>query len=216
MTAEAQSVPKQGGGAPPKRRLRNFLLDPGFQLKYTGAVVLVTALVTGGVGTWLGYEAYTYSTGMSDMLLMQEGGAMEVDDTLQRLLEEQSAEEDARVRNNIITGIVTLVVILSLALGLTGIVITHKIVGPAYKLKLLLGDVAKGRLNVRGGLRKGDELQDVGEAFQRMVQALRDRQEAELAEIDEILERAVGAEVDDQVVAKLTALRDRMRAALDV
>lgn len=213
MTAEAQSVPKPGGGAPPKRRLRNYLLNPGFQLKYTGAVVLVTALVTGGVGTWLGYEAYKYSTGMSDMLLMQEGGAMEVDDTLQALLEEQAAEEDARVRNNIITGIVTLVVVLTVALGLTGIVITHKIVGPAYKLKLLLGDVAKGRLNVRGGLRKGDELQDVGEAFQKMVQALRDRQEEEIAELEEILERASGE--DEELVAKLTALRDRMRAALE-
>lgn len=213
MTAEAQSVPKQGGGGPPKRRLRNYLLNPGFQLKYTGAVVLVTALVTGGVGTWLGYEAYKYSTGMSDMLLMQEGGAMEVDDTLQALLEEQAAEEDARVRNNIIVGIVALVLILTVALGLTGIVITHRIVGPAYKLKLLLGDVERGRLNVRGGLRKGDELQDVGEAFQKMVQALRDRQEAEIAELEEILEKA--GDADGEVVERITALRDQMRAALE-
>ena len=72
MTAEAQSMPKKSGGGPPKRRLRNYLLDPGFQLKYTGAVVLVTVLVTSGVGAWLGYEAYKYSTGMSDMLLMQD------------------------------------------------------------------------------------------------------------------------------------------------
>lgn len=213
MTAEAQSVPKQGGGGPPKRRLRNYLLNPGFQLKYTGAVVLVTALVTAGVGAWLGYEAYNYSRGMSDMLLMQQGGAMEVDDALQEVLERESAEEDARVRTNIIVGIVALVLILSVSLGLTGIVITHKIVGPAYKLKLLLGDVEKGRLNVRGGLRKGDELQDVGEAFQKMVQALRDRQEEEIAELEEILEKS--GDADEEVVEKLTALRDRMRAALE-
>ncbi|MBX3270929.1 MAG: HAMP domain-containing protein [Sandaracinaceae bacterium] len=216
MTAETQSVPKQGGGAPPKRRLRNFLLDPGFQLKYTGMVVLVTAIVTGGVGAWLGYEAYNYSRGMSEMLLMQQGGAMELDDGLQRLLEAESQEEDARVLRQITVGIVVLVVVLSLALGVTGIVITHRIVGPAYKLKLLLGDVARGRLNVRGGLRKGDELQDVGEAFQQMVKALRDRQEEEIAELEAILERAGDEGVDDEVVAKITALRDRMRAALEV
>ncbi|MCB9591310.1 MAG: hypothetical protein H6719_01150 [Sandaracinaceae bacterium] len=195
--------------------MRNFLLDPGFQLKYTGAVVLVTALVTGGVGTVLGYEAYNYSKGMSDMLLMQQGGEMEVDDTLQQLLEEQTAEEDARVRNNIILGIVVLVVVITLALGATGIVITHKIVGPAYKLKLLLGDVAGGRLNVRGGLRKGDELQDVGDAFKAMVVALRDRQEAEISELEEILEQAEAADVDEGVRDKIVAMRDRMRASLE-
>ena len=103
--------------------------------------------------------------------------------------------------------------ILTVALGLTGIVITHRIVGPAYKLKLLLGDVERGRLNVRGGLRKGDELQDVGEAFQKMVQALRDRQEAEIAELEEILEKA--GDADGEVVERITALRDQMRAALE-
>ncbi len=212
MTAEAKSAPKSGGG-PPKRMLRNFLLDPRFQLKYTGAVVLVTALVTSGVGAWLGYEAYTYSKGMSEMLTMQEGAGMEVDDTLQELLEAESAEEDAKVRNKIIIGIVALVAILSLALGFTGIIITHRIVGPAYKLKLLLSDVAGGRLNVHGGLRKGDELQDVGLAFKAMVVALRDRQAEELAVVDEIIAAADGAE--PELLEKLGSLRDRMQAHLD-
>jgi len=195
--------------------LRNYLLDPKFQLKYTGYVVLVTVVMTTGVGAWLGYEAYTYSAGMSEMLLMQEGAGMEVDDTLQELLEEQSAEEDEAVRNKIITGIVVLVLILSFTLGLTGIIITHRIVGPAYKMTLLLGDVAGGQLNVHGGLRKGDELQNVGVAFKKMVVALRDRQEEELASVKEIIEAAQGADVDSEILDQLGTLRDHMQAHLD-
>lgn len=214
MTADAKSAPKSGGG-PPKRMLRNYLLDPKFQLKYTGYVVLVTVVMTTGVGAWLGYEAYTYSAGMSEMLLMQEGAGMEVDDTLQELLEEQSAEEDEAVRNKIITGIVVLVLILSFTLGLTGIIITHRIVGPAYKMTLLLGDVAGGQLNVHGGLRKGDELQNVGVAFKKMVVALRDRQEEELASVKEIIEAAQGADVDSEILDQLGTLRDHMQAHLD-
>jgi len=216
MTANAQSAPKKGGG-PPKRRLRNYLLEPRFQLKYTGYVVLVTVLVTSGVGSWLGYRAYEYSTGMSDMLVMQDGGDMgdELDPALQEFFEDESAEADAEVRNTIIGGIVTLIVVLSVLLGLMGIYVTHRIVGPAYKLKLLLGQVERGNLGVQGRLRKGDELQDVGDAFGRMVEALRSRQEEEIAEIDAIATKAEEDGVDEAIVERLTDLRDRMKAALE-
>ncbi len=216
MATEAQSVPKQGQ-APPKRRLRNFLLDARFQLKYTGAVVAVTVIVTGAVGYWLGSEAYSYSTGMTQMLLMQRGGGLEVTDDMQRLFEEEARENDAQVLRQITTGIVTLVLILAVALGLTGIVVTHRVVGPAYKLKLLLRDVAGGSLNTRGGLRKGDELQDVGLAFKEMVVALRARREDELAQLERALAKAEAQAEDpdeDDVVAELRALRDRLRATL--
>lgn len=216
MATEAQSMPKPGQA--PKRRLRNFLLDARFQLKYTGAVVAVTVLVTGAVGYWLGSEAYSYSTGMTQMLLMQRGGGLEVTDEMQQLFEEEARESDAQVLRKIVTGIVALVLILAVALGLTGIVVTHRVVGPAYKLKLLLRDVANGSLNTRGGLRRGDELQDVGDAFKEMVVALRMRREDELAQLERVLEKAEESADDpesDVVVRDLRALRDRLRATLE-
>lgn len=216
MATEAQSMPKPGQA--PKRRLRNFLLDARFQLKYTGAVVAVTVIVTGAVGYWLGNEAYSYSTGMTQMLLMQRGGGMEVTDDMQQLFEEEARESDQQVLRSIVTGVVALVLILAVALGITGIIVTHRVVGPAYKLKLLLGDVARGSLNTRGGLRKGDELQDVGDAFKAMVAALRERREDELAQLERALAKAEGAADDpdeDVVVSDLRALRDRLRATLD-
>lgn len=221
MTAEAQTLPKPKG--PPKRRLRNFLLDSRFQLKYTGAVVLVTIItsvvVTGIVGGWAGQKAYEFSRGQSEMLIMQQGGGMDVSDDFQAYLEEEAHQRDEEVKAQITSTIVTMVLVVSVALtlilGVTGIVITHRIVGPAYKLKLLLSDVASGKLNIKSGLRKGDELQDVGAAFKSMVAALRERREEELAQLDEALEAAKEAEVDEDVVAKIEALKERLQATLD-
>jgi nitrogen fixation/metabolism regulation signal transduction histidine kinase len=221
MATDAQSIPKSGGKQP-KRRLRNFLLDRRFQLKYTGMVVLVTVVtavaVTTGVGGWLGNEAYKYSQGMSEMLLMQRGGGMAVDDELQQLFEDEAHEQDEQVKSQIINGIVLMVVVISvvltLALGVTGIVVTHKVVGPAYKLKLLLGKIEEGNFNVRGGFRKGDELQDVGEAFKRMVASLRERREEELTQLEEAIEEAKSAGADEAVLEKLDALKERLEATL--
>jgi hypothetical protein len=212
MATEVQSMPKPGGA--PKRRLRNYLLDARFQLKYTAMVVIVTALVASGVGAVLGYQAYDYSRGMTEMLLMQQVSGMEVDDATHRLFEQEAREEDSRVLVTIVIGITALVVLLSFALGLTGIVVTHKVVGPAYKLRLLLGEVERGSLNVKGGFRKGDELQELGDAFKRMVIALRERREDELAQLDAAIEKAREKNVDDGVVGELTALRDRLERTL--
>lgn len=210
MATEAQSIPKSPQA--PKRRIRNFLLDARFQLKYTGAVVAVTVIVTSAVGVWLGNEAYRYSVENSDMLTAQAAG-MHPD--LFEFMQEEAEAKDAEVLQSIVFGVSALVVILALALGFTGIVVTHKVVGPAYKLKLLLGDVAGGSLNVRGGLRKGDELQEVGDAFKTMVSALRVRREEELVELDGAIDKARTAGLEGEPLEALIALRDRLQRTLE-
>ncbi len=209
MATDAQSISQST--KPPKRRFRNYLLDARFQLKYTGMVVAVTVLVTGAVGYWLGSEAYSMSKENTELLKAQPNVSPE----LFEFLEEQSEAKDAEVLQRITTGIGALVVTLALALAVTGIIVTHRVVGPAYKLKLLLNDVAAGSLNVRGGLRKGDELQALGDAFKHMVVSLRERREEELAQLDAAIEKGRAAKIDGAVLADLDALRDRLRATLD-
>lgn len=210
MSTEAQSMPKPGQS--PKRRIRNFLLDARFQLKYTGAVVAVTVIVTGLVGFWLGREAYRYSRESTQVLTAQAAG---VSPELFEYLQEESRAKDAEVLRNIVIGISALVLILAVALGFTGIVVTHKVVGPAYKLKLLLGDVAAGSLNIRGGLRKGDELQDVGDAFKTMVTSLKARREEELAELDAAIDKARDGGLEGDALDSLVSLRDRLQRTLE-
>jgi nitrogen fixation/metabolism regulation signal transduction histidine kinase len=93
-------------------------------------------------------------------------------------------------------------------------VVTHRLVGPAYRLRQLLRQVSAGSLAPAGSLRKHDELQDVFVAFQEMVKSLRGAREQELAAFEEALERAKAAGASDAALEPMRAVRDRLRDAL--
>lgn len=201
--------------APPKRRWRNYLLDPRFQLKYTGMVVMVVVLVTLLVGGILGHFAYKYSKGQTESLTVQIAMQPDLNPEAAKDLEAYAKAEDQKVAAKIISGLAIMVVTLAFALGATGIVVTHRVVGPAYRIKRLLKRVARGQLNIDARLREGDELQDVFEVFERMVEELRARQADEIAELDRIIESAKTSGVSADVQAALAAFRSRMQSALD-
>src|SRR5687767_2440986 len=102
--ANAGTMTQQAGGPPPKRRLRNYLLDPQFQLKYTGMVVLVTVLVAGV----LGYFAYQYSHGQTEMFTLQQAAAEGVDAEVMQFIRGEAEAEDRKVLLSIIAGIAIL------------------------------------------------------------------------------------------------------------
>jgi methyl-accepting chemotaxis protein len=213
MTTEVEQIsgrPISGGpGMHPKRRLRNYLLVPSFQLKYTAMVVGVTVVVA----SVLGIMAYKYSVGQTEMLSMNRMAAQgsAITEEFVKDLESYSEAADRKVALSIFGS----VLLLALALGITGIVVTHRLVGPAYRLKMLLREVRDGRLVVRGRLRKGDELQDIFEAFQEMILSLRAAQEQEIALLEAAIDRARQAGVPQEAIADIESIRDRMRAALD-
>jgi nitrogen fixation/metabolism regulation signal transduction histidine kinase len=94
--------------------------------------------------------------------------------------------------------------VLVLVIGLSGILFTHKIAGPIFKMKRLLQRVGEGKFQVHAGLRKGDELQHFFDSFIAMVEALRKREACSLRRIDEAI-----AELEPAVTAdKLVALRE--------
>jgi nitrogen fixation/metabolism regulation signal transduction histidine kinase len=209
MSVEAQRV-SYGTGPQPKRRLRNYLLVPSFQLKYTAMVVGVTVVVA----SVLGILAYDYSTGQTEMLTINkiEAKGDAIDQRFVQDLERYSEEADRKVAIRIMGG----VLLLALALGITGIVVTHRMVGPVYRLKACVRVVRDGRLTLGPvGLRKGDELQDLFEAFREMVGSLRTAQQRDIAELEQAIEQAREAGVPDSAIATLVATRDRMRSALD-
>ncbi len=192
---------------PIKRHMRNYLLDPRFQLKYTGMVVGVSVVIA----SVLGYFAYDYSKGQTEALTIQMAMQPDLDPEVASDLEGFARELDQKVLMSIIGGIL----LLALALGFTGIIVTHKLVGPAYKMRRLLREVADGKLKVVGGLRKGDELQELFEAFAVMVEALRDAQSNEVAALDAALAAARERGIEDEALASIVSVRDRMQATLD-
>lgn len=147
----------------------------------------------------------------------------------QRLKKEQDQlEVDAarltRQQQQLVGGLVVLLGVLVVAMGAVGIVFTHKVAGPVFKMKRLLREVGAGKLAVRERLRKGDELQHFFETFEQMVTELRRRQEAEIARVDRILEKLSEApastrgakELDEDGIEMLRQLRREMQEQLDV
>ena len=97
--------------------------------------------------------------------------------------------------------------------GLGTIVTTHRIVGPLFRVKRMANEVATGKIKPPTyGLRPGDELKDVFDAFSNMVTQLRARHVADLAAVDKVLAAAKATGATDPT---LQALRDQMQARLD-
>lgn len=130
-----------------------------------------------------------------------------------RSLKQQSAALVSFQRQMLITlcAVLSLLVVL---IGLAGIVVTHKIAGPIFKMKRQIREVGEGNLRVPTKLRKGDELVDFFRAFETMVVNLRRRQTEEIEKLDWAIARVEGKATDDDL-APLRQLRRDMQAALD-
>jgi hypothetical protein len=152
-----------------KRKVRNYLLDVGLQLRYTATIVVVAIFLTAG----LGYKMYQATRDISKVILWT--GL--VDPSTAQDLQSQFSNSDKVV----LWGIIGFGVVLVLSISAVGILITHKVAGPLYKITSLFGRVRDNRLGpAPAGLRKGDELQDFYIGFREMHQAVRARVEEDV------------------------------------
>lgn len=101
-------------------------------------------------------------------------------------------------------------VLLVVVLVILGIYLTHRIVGPAYKMKRLLRQVGSGRLDVKQRLRKGDELADLFDTFMQMTYSLKALQLDYVATLDVATEEAEKAGLPAEARERLAALRTQM------
>ncbi len=190
-----------------RRQMRNYVLDRRFQFKHVGMVMLVVV----AVASVLGYLAYDYSKGQSEALAIQMATQPDLNPAVVNNLEQWSEQQDRRVALAIAGGILLLI----MAMALTGIVITHRLAGPAFKLKRLLAEVQNGNLNVQARFRKHDELQDVGEAFSEMVLALRTRREDDLLALERLLVMASEQSAPEEITRTLRQLCETMRRQIN-
>ncbi|MCZ6805955.1 MAG: methyl-accepting chemotaxis protein [Deltaproteobacteria bacterium] len=190
-----------------QRKLRNYLLDRRFQLKYTSMIVLVTVTVAGG----LGYVAYGFSQGQTEALTAHIAAQPDLDAETAQDLERFAREEDRKVRNAILIG----VLLLTLALGVVGILVTHRVVGPAYRMRRLFERIGEGKLEITTGIRKGDELQELFRSFADMVESLRDQRSEEIAQLEDTLAKMEAAGVQSDHITQLRAVLERIRKTVD-
>jgi hypothetical protein len=141
----------------PKRKLRNYLLDTGMQLKLASYLLAFAVLLSLGLG-WHLWTAYRETSAVVAL------GAPEVASAL--------ASED---RSRIVQISIILVVVLACLLA-ASVVITHRIAGPAFVIRRTCAQVSEGNLARPRPLRNHDLLVDLADTVATMVDALRDRE----------------------------------------
>jgi nitrogen fixation/metabolism regulation signal transduction histidine kinase len=224
-----------------QRSVRRYLLNPGFQLKYTAYLVVVVLAVMAALGAVI-FNIANASAGHAQYAAEQAEKALKESQTTSKVLRTAAANEpallallgedldaqDKEYEKNLAevqrrkvqveasrqhlfylfagggTGLLVLLVVM-------GVFITHRIVGPVFKLKRLLRQVATGKVVVKERLRKGDELSDLFETFLQMTLSLKVLQLDRIATLDSAIEAAEKASVAPEVMEKLKAVRAQMR-----
>ncbi len=214
----SEGTPAQHPGGAKNRKLRNFLLDARFQLKFAAYFVALALVVAGVLGVVLVRTTSSLFSQISDSVearkkaaeTSRELGNCTVNNELaagmdnpelvasladkskaidaafeaeKRAAQEQSLEVQRQQRTTLylLLGVLAAFIFLIAA---TAIVITHRIVGPLFRIKRMAREVGSGMVRPPTyGLRPGDELQDVFAVFAEMVTALRARTEGDLAAV---------------------------------
>jgi hypothetical protein len=153
-----------GGQLKYKRKLRNYLLDAGLQVRYTAFIIAVAIFLT----AVLGYKIFEATRDTSKVIFMT--GL--VDPAITTELQAQFRANDRVV----LFGIVGFGLLLIMSIFGAGIWITHKVAGPLFSMSAICARVRDGKLSPSlRQLRKGDELQEFYSSFREMYEALRTR-----------------------------------------
>ncbi len=194
-TTAASGTPERAPHqAPYHRRLRNYLIDAGLQLRFASYLVGLATLLSAFLGwrLWLSYREASRLVALGDPV---------ADDAIARLL----ARED-RVRMIwLAAGLVAVV----LCLLVFALVVTHRVAGPALVLGRTCRQVGEGSLRRPRALRHGDLLTGLAADVAGMVDRLREREEAERVQL---LEAARWAAQGADGAARVREIAERLAA----
>jgi hypothetical protein len=194
--SESASPSAPAPSGPPKLHRRTYVIDRGFQLKYTLLLVAVGALLSGLFGGMM-YLAHVDAA---------------------RGLSAAAQAELSRAETTQLALTVAMSVLMAAALGLFGVLITHRVAGPVYVMSHYVTVLAKGRYPLMRPLRKRDELKGFFDRFQEAIESLRSREADEADQLDHavmILEPIAGSHELRAVIEELKMMRDRKKDATD-
>ena len=183
-------------GTPVSRR--RYLVDRGFQLKYALLMALAGLVVAAVFGVWL-HQAHVQATA----LLSPDAETRALVERSDRLL---------------LGAFVAIALLLAAALGLLGVVITHRVAGPVFVMGHYLQVLAQGRFPRMRTLRRSDELKTFFHTFIDAVDAMKVREARHTAVLEDAVRRmraaaAAAPELSPAIEALSRAAQER-RAAL--
>jgi nitrogen fixation/metabolism regulation signal transduction histidine kinase len=178
-----------------KRRLIP-IVDRRFQFKYTGLIFGVAAVVSLILGYFL-LKAYNELNAMLEV-------SAAVNDKLNA--------DSARNVFALVVGFLSAEVIL---IGVAGLLVTHRVVGPIFVLHRHVATLLEGKYPTLRPLRSGDEFVSTFEAFKQTVQMFQERDQRELDELKAVLEAAEAKGLEEDHTATLRRLVEEREARLE-
>jgi hypothetical protein len=172
-----------------KRRLIP-IIDRRFQFKYTGIIVAIAAVVSAALGYFL-LQSYFEMNEVIDLASLSP----EVNDKLN--------SDDARFVFKITMAFLVLEV---LVLGVMGLLITHRVVGPIFVLTRHLTTLKSGTYPFMRPLRSGDEFVDTFQTFTQVVDGLKKRDLDDLETLKGLRDAARGGSMGAGDLEKLDRL----------
>jgi len=172
-------------------RRRKYIIAPKFQFKYLAiviALIFVVMLVT------IYFVNLTLRT--------------------TPILENLSEMEVVAITSLMFKTILYICCIFVIIVAVLGIFVLHRIAGPLYVFDKMFTLVSQGDLTVKLRLRKGDELQELANSFQKMVDSLNLFIKTDKGKIDRIkkeVELLYSLQSNQEVQQKL----DKIRLMLD-
>ena len=183
-----------------QRKMKNYILDLRYQMKFTLTMVTVACALTAALGYVIMSKAHEASRVVSVR-------ALDPTDTEAQALVQQFESND-RILIFVLIGFG---LVLSAVLTVYGIVITHKVAGPLFKVSLYLDKIRDGKLGQVYNLRKGDELVEFFEHFKGAHEALRNQELADVALFERVLpqigDESLKAEIATVIAAKNESLK---------
>ncbi len=203
---------QQNEGSRPKykRKFRNYLLDAGFQLKWTMIVVIVNIVIC----VLLSIPLYQTVSDASDQLLAKNLGEPALTMEAMQALETQNQKD----KSNTIWKIAIFLGLLVVASTMAWIILTHKIAGPLYKIKKIFKGVDGNKLELNARFRKGDEFEHVMDDFNSMMERLAQGRTQDIKIIQKAIEVFEKSSSDDERSASISELKElikRYQASLE-
>lgn len=133
----------------PILRRRKYIIEKGLQFRYIGlvfALALIASIVTG----WTVFATGWHYLGEKLASVYPQG----------KLIYVLRATNLALARN---------LLLISPLIFILGLLFSHKIAGPVYRINKTVGDISKGNLGLRIRLREGDELVDLADMINNLT-----------------------------------------------
>lgn len=201
-----KAVQRSSAGPQTKRKIRNFLIDRTFQLGWVFRVAVVAAIIVGVMG----YFLYSTLAESAELIAGQALGLPGMAPEAQNAIIEQGEKDKLYSLLVLTSGLLGLVVLLSMMT----IVATHKIAGPAYKMKRLFSQVTGERMQLWEKLRKGDELHDIFYAFNDMLKRLRESRHMDTEKLESVVALLEEEGVSPDKLAPLKEISEKFKKSV--